>query len=151
MHVSPFTLSVYVFMVFNPFTVKVIVNMQDPITVFLIVLGLLSVGLFLLLCVLPREVPLVFVVKLDWWCWILLTFACLEIFWFFHQIWRRVLLGKVFLVVGSSVSLNFKFNLNISCHSLWLVEFLLRNQPDVSSFMLFVVFPLLLSIFYLYL
>ena len=68
MHVSPFTLSVYVFMVFNPFTVKVIVNMQDPITVFLIVLGLLSVGLFLLLCVLPREVPLVFVVKLDWWC-----------------------------------------------------------------------------------
>ena len=154
MHVSPFTLSVYVFMVFNPFTVKVIVNMQDPITVFLIVLGLLSVGLFLLLCVLPREVPLVFVVKLDWWCWILLTFACLEIFWFFHQIWRRVLLGKVFLVVGSSVSLNFKFNLNISCHSLWLVEFLLRNQLIVRwefTCLLFVIFPLLFLVFYLYL
>jgi len=28
----------------------------------------LSVGLFLLLCFLPREVPLSFVVKLVWWC-----------------------------------------------------------------------------------
>ena len=38
--------------------------MYDPITVFLIVLGLFSVGLFLLLCFLPREVPLAFAVKL---------------------------------------------------------------------------------------
>ena len=29
--------------------------MYDPITIFLIVLGLFSVGLFLLLCFLPRE------------------------------------------------------------------------------------------------
>ena len=29
---------------FNPFTFKVIINMYDPITVFLIVLGLFSVG-----------------------------------------------------------------------------------------------------------
>ena len=42
--------------------------MYYPITVFLIVLGLSSVGLFILLCFLPREVPLAFVVKLDWWC-----------------------------------------------------------------------------------
>ena len=53
---------------FNPFTVKVIINMYDPITVFLIVWGLFSVGLFLLLCFFPREVPLGFVVKLVWWC-----------------------------------------------------------------------------------
>ena len=54
---------------------------------------------------LPREVPLAFVVKLVLWCWILLPFTCLECFWFFHQIWMRVLLGRVFLVVGSSLSL----------------------------------------------
>ena len=54
--------------------------MYDPITVFLFVWGLFSVGLFLLLCFLLREVTLAFVVKLVWWCWILLTFACLESF-----------------------------------------------------------------------
>ena len=77
--------------VFNPFTFKVIFAMYNPVTVFLIVLGLFSVGPFLVF--LPREVPLVFVVKLVWWCWIFLTFACLESFWFLHQIWRRVLLS----------------------------------------------------------
>ena len=38
-----------------------------PITIFLIVLGLFCVGLFLLLCLLPREVPLGFVVTLVLW------------------------------------------------------------------------------------
>ena len=52
---------------FNPFTFKVIIDMYDPIMVFLIVWGLFSVGLSLLLCFLPREVPLAFVVKLIWW------------------------------------------------------------------------------------
>ena len=52
---------------FNPFTVKVIIDMYDSITI-LIGLGLFSVGLFLLLCFLPREVSLAFVVKLVWWC-----------------------------------------------------------------------------------
>ena len=51
---------------FNPFAFKVI--MYDPLTVFLIVLCLFSVGLFLLLCFLLRGVPLAFVVKLVWWC-----------------------------------------------------------------------------------
>ena len=37
---------------------KVIISMYDPITVFLIVCGLFSVGLFLLMCFLPRKVPL---------------------------------------------------------------------------------------------
>ena len=49
---------------FNPFTFKVIIDMYDPITIFLIVLGLFCVGLFLLLCFLPREVPLGYVVNL---------------------------------------------------------------------------------------
>ena len=38
--------------------------MYDPITIFLTVLGLFSVGFFLLLCFLPKETPLAFVVKL---------------------------------------------------------------------------------------
>ena len=53
---------------FNPFTVKVIIDMYDPITIFLIILGLFCVGLFLFLCFLPREAPLAFIVKLIWWC-----------------------------------------------------------------------------------
>ena len=53
---------------FNPFTFKVIIDMYDPITIFLIILSLFTVDLFLLLCFLPKEVPLAFVVKLVWWC-----------------------------------------------------------------------------------
>ena len=53
---------------FNPFTFKVIIDMYDPITIVLIVLGLFSVGLFLLLCFLPREVRLAFIAKLVWCC-----------------------------------------------------------------------------------
>ena len=52
---------------FNPFTFKVIISMYDCVTIFLIVLDLFSVGLSLVLCFLPREVPLTFVVKLVWW------------------------------------------------------------------------------------
>ena len=42
--------------------------MYDPITIFLSIVGLFSVDLFLLLCFLPREVPLAFGVELVWWC-----------------------------------------------------------------------------------
>ena len=52
--------------IFHAFTFEVIINMFDPITIFLIVLGLFSVDLFLPLCFLPREVPLAFAVKLVW-------------------------------------------------------------------------------------
>ena len=52
---------------FNTFTFKVIINMYDPITLFSIVSGF-SVGLFLLLGFLPKEVPLALVLKLVWWC-----------------------------------------------------------------------------------
>jgi len=47
---------------------KRLTHTHDSITIFLIVLGLFSVGLFLHLSFLPREVPLAFVVKLVWWC-----------------------------------------------------------------------------------
>ena len=57
-----------VFGTFNPLTFKVIIDLYDPITVFLIVWSLFFVGLYLLLCFLPREVPLAFVVKVVWWC-----------------------------------------------------------------------------------
>ena len=53
---------------FNPFLFKVLVDMYVFITIFLIVLGLFSVGLFLFLLFLLRVVPLMFVVKLVWWC-----------------------------------------------------------------------------------
>ena len=53
---------------FNPLTFKVVINMYDPITIFLIVLGLFFVGFFLLLWLIPRKVPLAFAVKLVWWC-----------------------------------------------------------------------------------
>ena len=51
---------------FTPFAVKVIIDMYNPITIFLIVWGLFFVGLFLLLCSMTSEVPLSFVVKLVW-------------------------------------------------------------------------------------
>ena len=49
---------------FNSFTFKVIINMHDPVTIFLIVLGLFSVDLLLVLSFLPREVSFAFAVKL---------------------------------------------------------------------------------------
>ena len=49
---------------FNQFTVKVIIDMYDPISILLIVSGLFFVGIFLCLCFLPGEVPLAFAVKL---------------------------------------------------------------------------------------
>ena len=63
----------------------------------------LYLSFFSPLCFLPKEVPLAFVVKLVW-CQILLTLACLESLLFLHQIWRRGFLGRVFLVMGSSLS-----------------------------------------------
>ena len=99
--------------------------MYDIITIFLIVLGLFSVGLFFLLCFLSREVPLAYAVELVWWCWILLTFACLKSFWFPHQIWKRVLLGRIHLVVSF-----FFITLNISWHSLLSCRVSVETSAD---------------------
>ena len=77
------------------------------------------------MCFLPKEVPLAFGIKLVWWCWIFLTFTCLERFWFLHQIWMRLLLlDRLFLVDVSSLS-SLKMYHAIP---FWLVKFLLRNQ-----------------------
>ena len=53
----PLASCMYLVGAFNPLTFKVVINMCDPISVFLIVLGLFFVGVFLLLCFLPKEVP----------------------------------------------------------------------------------------------
>jgi len=49
---------------FNPFTFKIIIAIHDPIAIFLFFGVLFSVGLFLPLCFLPRDIILAFVVKL---------------------------------------------------------------------------------------
>ena len=49
---------------FNPFTFKVIIDIYDPITILLIAFGFFFIDFFLLLCFLPRDVPLAFVVRL---------------------------------------------------------------------------------------
>jgi len=54
--------SLYI-LVFNPFTFKTITDLYNPVTIFLIVLGLFFINLFFLLCFLPREVPLAVVDK----------------------------------------------------------------------------------------
>ena len=115
---------------------------------FLILWAYFLLDLFLLLCFLPRDAPLAFVIQLVWWCKVLLTFVCLESFWFLHQIWRRVLLGRVFLVVVSSLSSLQIYRAIPFC----LEAFLLRNQLVARwefPCMLFVIFPLLFLVFYL--
>ena len=104
---------------FNPFTFKVIIDMYDPI-IFLTVWGLFSIGLFLLLCFLPREVPLAFVVKLVWWC-------CLS---------GKLLISPTNLneslarysILGYSFS-SF-INLNILCHSLLACRISAEKSAD---------------------
>ena len=51
-----------------------------------------------------REVLLTFLVKLVCWCWTLLAFACLQNIWSLHQIRMRALPGRIFLIVGFSLS-----------------------------------------------
>ena len=88
------------------------IDTYDPITIFLIVLGLFSVGLFLLCIFLPREVPLAFVVKLVWWCRTLLILL----------IWNLLISPsnlKESLAGQSSLGCRFFpfITINISCHS----------------------------------
>ena len=59
---------------FNLFAFKIIIDIYGPIIIFLIVLGLFSIGLFLLSCFLPTEVPL-FIVNLLWWSLLLVCKA----------------------------------------------------------------------------
>ena len=111
---------------FNLFTFKVIIHMYDPITVFLIVWGLFSVSLFLLLCFLPREVPLAFIVKAGLVVLNSLSF-CLS--------------GKIFIspsYVNESLAgqcvLGCRFfpfiTFNISCHSLLACRISVEKSAD---------------------
>ena len=62
-HVSSYPVSPRLLVgAFNPFTFEVTINTYDPIAIFLIVLGLFFLGLFFILCFVPREAPLAFVV-----------------------------------------------------------------------------------------
>ena len=63
---------------------------------------------------LPREFPLTFIIKPLWWCCILLASPCMLKFWFFHQIWMRILLHILCCRFFPFITLN----INISCHSL---------------------------------
>ena len=85
---------------FNPFPFKVIIDIYLPIAIFLVVCSWFCRS-FSFSC---TSCTLTFVVKLVWWYWILLTFAFLKSFWFFHQFWMRSLLGTVILVVEFSLS-----------------------------------------------
>ena len=85
---------------FNPFPFKVIIDIYLPIAIFLVVCSWFCRS-FSFSC---TSCTLTFVVKLVWWYWILLTFAFLKSFWFFHQFWMRSLLGTVVLVVDFSLS-----------------------------------------------
>ena len=80
---------IFVYGLFPTFTVYLPLLVSFPIHNFLVSRVALSFP--------SREVPLTFVVKLVWGCWILLAFACLWSFWFLCRIWMRALLSRVFL------------------------------------------------------
>ena len=66
--------------------------MYVPIPIFFKCFGFVIVCVFLLLCFLPREVPLAFVVKVVWWCWTLSVFfffklLLLFLFYLFIYLW----------------------------------------------------------------
>ena len=84
---------------FNPFTFKVIIDIYAPIAIFLIVWGWFCRSFFFSCISWLYKVPLAFVLKLVWWYWILLTFACLKNFLFLHQFWMRFLLSTIILLV----------------------------------------------------
>ena len=93
-------------------TFKVIIHMYNPVAIFLIALGLFSVGrAFLFSCFRPREVPLAYVVKLVWWCFNFLLSGKLLIS---PSNLKDSLVG--WNILGCSF---FPFiTLNMSCHSL---------------------------------
>ena len=72
-------------------------------------------GLFLLLCFPPREVSLAFVVKLIWWCWTLLAFACPNRFWFLCQIWMSSQLGNLGCRFLSFTTLRISYHSLLAC------------------------------------
>ena len=141
---------IYMFSSAQPVYVFWLVNWinsyYDSCQYFLNYFGFILCRFFSFLCILPREVPLAFVVKLVWWCWILLTFACLGSSWLsVKSAWESCWVEYSWLWVLPSLELYHAF-------PFWLVEFLLRNQLiTLWEFLciLSVIFPLLLLIIYL--
>ena len=131
-----------------------LIDTYVPIAIFLIVWGWFCRSFFIC-CITWLYKSFTFVVKLICWCRTLLIFACLKSFLFLHQFWMISLLGIVILVIVCFFVFCFVFPLsalNISCHSLWPAEFLLKDQLlSVWGFpcMLLVAFPLLLLVFFL--
>ena len=133
---------------FNPFTLKLIIDIYVPIFIFLIVWGWFCRSFFFSCISWLYKVPLAFVLKLVWWYWILLTFASRKTFWFLHQFGMRCLLGTVMLVVGFSPLVVWIY----PAIPFWPAEFLLKDQLlNIWSFpcMLFVAFPLLHLVFFI--
>ena len=67
---------------FNPFTFKVIIDIYVPIPIFLIVWGWSCRFFLILFYFLTIYAPLIFVINMVWWYWILLTSTCLKNFYF---------------------------------------------------------------------
>ena len=84
--------------VFDPFTFKIMMDMYDPITIFLIVLGLFSEDLFLLLFLLLICCTAGLVVLIS------LNFCLLGELLIFPSTLNGSLAGWRFLAVGSSLS-----------------------------------------------
>ena len=96
-----------------------------------------------------RVVPLTFLLRLVWWCWTLLAFACLWNFWSLHQMWMKALPGRLFLVVGFCLSSLQIYHVT----PFWPPEVLLKSHLIALwgfLFMLFFAFPFLLLIFFLW-
>ena len=104
---------------FNPFTFKVTIYISVPVAIFLIVWGWFCKSFFLSCISWLHNINVTtFVVKLVWWNWILLAFACLKSFLFLHQFWMRSLPGTEILVVDFFPSLVFSHYIspfNICC------------------------------------
>lgn len=81
---------------------------------------LVSVGLFLLLCFLYREIILAFIVRLLWNCWFLLVFILCKAL-FLCQISISIFLGRLILICRFSHYI-------ILYMALWPAVFLLKNQ-----------------------
>ena len=87
-----------------------------------------------------REVLLIFLMKLDWWCWTLLAFAYLT--FYLHHIWIKALFGIVLgffpfiaLNTPSHSLLAYRVSVEKSTDSLWelIVLFLILISTVVGS------------------
>ena len=111
---------------FNPLTFKVIINMYDPITI-LIVLDLFFVGLFLLLCFLPREIPFRICCNTGLVVLNSLNFCLSEKLLISPSDLKESLAGYSVLGCRFFPSIT----LNISCHSLLVCRISVEKSPDI--------------------